>query len=428
MLASAGAKAFSVGCSLLQVPIALHYLQTQAYGFWATLFSLVIVLNFIDFGLGVAMQHEMARAYGADDPEGVRSVFWSGTAALLALGAGILAVGLPCSGLLPWGKILHLSDPALVALAPRALALALGTFVVALPFNAVARLAAATQRGWIHSGWIATGSALSLTLAWLAAQGNWGFLWFLAATLLVPFFQGLGLLIHLALRLGWGLRAPTFVPGAQLRRMLRSSALYAVPQFGLALVQSAPPLALSLVSGPESVTAFTLMARMFGLFGQCQVLALNPVWPAYTEALVRQDTRWIGRAFAGSLAATAVLAAGVAVAQWQSGLLFRLWIGPSAPTIDPGFAWLTAAWFILQMAAQPFLYYLMGTGRLRLIAASASPGLFAAAAALFWAFGRPSGTGVMAAGTGALAVLLLPALALSTLLRVSRDLKAPATP
>src|ERR1019366_5170850 len=55
--ASAGAKGVSAVCTLLQVPLALHYLGTEAYGFWVTLFSIVIVLNFVDFGLGAGMQN-----------------------------------------------------------------------------------------------------------------------------------------------------------------------------------------------------------------------------------------------------------------------------------------------------------------------------------------------------------------------------------
>jgi len=64
--ASVGAKGFSIACTLVQVPLALHYLGAEAYGFWVTLFSIMLVLNFVDFGLGVGMQHAMARAYGTE--------------------------------------------------------------------------------------------------------------------------------------------------------------------------------------------------------------------------------------------------------------------------------------------------------------------------------------------------------------------------
>jgi hypothetical protein len=70
-----------------------------------------------------------------------------------------------------------------------------------------------------------------------------------------------------------------------------------------------------------------------------------------------------------------------------------------------------AAWIILQMAAQPFLYYLIGVGRLRELAWLATPGLLLASAALFFERGSGSVSGVLGAGSVVLGLALLPPLA-----------------
>jgi O-antigen/teichoic acid export membrane protein len=406
--ASVGARVVSGVSTLIQVPLALHYLGTEAYGFWITLFSAVIVLNSVDFGLGVGMQHAMARAYGADDPETVRRVFWTGAAALSVLGLAVLAVGLPAAFLAPWPDWLHLADPVLRPRAGAAVAVALVTFVVSLPFNAVARLAAGIQRGWIHAGWIAAGSVLSLLIVAAAAFGRWGFLWFLAATLLVPFVQGLGLLVHLLLGLGWSLRPDGLSPPSELRVLLRSSFFFSFPQFGLALVQSAPALAISLGCGSAAVTGYTLLMRLFGPFQQGQVVLLTPVWPAYIEAHARGEHPWIGRTFWKTGAAFVLLAGGVGVCAWQSPLLLRLWIGPAAAAATLGLGAAAAVWCILQMAVQPLLYFMIGVGRLRQLAWAATPGLFIAALALFLASRSGSVPQVLLAGSIGLGAALLP--------------------
>jgi O-antigen/teichoic acid export membrane protein len=406
--ASAGAKAFSVACTLIQVPIALHYLGTEAYGFWVTLFSIVVILNFVDFGLGVGMQHTMARSYGGDDMDSMRRVFWTGAAVLGLLGVAVLAVGLPLAFIVSWPDVFHIRDPILRGETGAALAVAIAAFVVALPFNAVARLAAAAQRGWIHAGWIAAGSALSLGLVAMAAFGRWGFLWFLLASLLVPFFQGLGLFVHLLKVLNWGLRPTALAPASEVRVILRSSMYFAFPQLGLALVQSIPPLAISIAASSSAVTGYTLLMRLFSPFQQGQIILLSPVWPAYTEAHAREDHAWVSRTFWRTLAALGILSAGVAGVAWQSQALLRLWIGPSANYTDRRLAALTAAWCILQMAAQPFIYYLVGVGRLHRLAWAATPGLLASAAALIWGFGKGTVNGVLEAGAAGLALGLLP--------------------
>lgn len=411
MAASFGAKAVSGVCALVQVPLALHYLGTEAYGFWVTLFSVVIVLNFVDFGLGVGMQHAMASAYGGDDMESMKRVFWTGAAALGSLGVLVLAAGLPVAFLVPWPDILHIHDAALRSQTGAALAVAIAAVVIGLPFNAVARLAAAVQRGWIHAGWIAAGSALSLALVAAAALGHWGFLWFLAASLLVPVIQGLGLFVHLMGSLHWRFRPTALAPASEIRGILRSSLYFAFPQFGLALVQSAPALAISLAAGSAAVTGYTLLMRLFGPFQQGQLLLLAPVWPAYTEAHARGDHAWVVRTFWRTAAAFLVLAVGVTAFAWQSRLILRLWIGPSAVVAAAGLAAFTATWCILQMAVQPLVYYLIGVGRLHRLAWAATPGLLVSASALFWASRGGTVNGVLEAGSAGLAVALLPPLA-----------------
>ncbi len=412
--ASVGAKVFSMICTFAQVPLALHYLGSEAYGFWITLFSVVLVLNSVDFGLGVGMQHAMAKAFGSDDMDSVKKTFWTGAFALLVLGLAVLLTGLGLAHARPWEDTLLLRDPGLRRDTASSLSIAVGAFALGLPFSAVGRLAAALQRGWINAGWIAAGSALSLGLVFAAARGRWGFLGFLATSLSVPTLQGLGLFIHLLRSLGWSLLPGRLAPASEVREMLRSSLCYAFPQFGMALLQSAPAIAISVAAGSSAVTGYNLLLRLFSPFQQGQVILLTPVWPAYTEAHQRADHSWNRRTLIRTLGVWAVLAAGTALVAWQCRLLLSVWVG-SADAVTAGLAAIVALWTILQMAAQPFLYYLMGIGRLRQLAWAATPGFLFASAALFIGSGHGSAVGVLAAGSIALCALLLPPVAWQTL-------------
>jgi O-antigen/teichoic acid export membrane protein len=412
--ASVGAKVFSMSCTLVQVPLALHYLGPEAYGFWVTLFSIMLVLNFVDFGLGVGMQHAMAAAYGRDDMDSMKRAFWTGAATLGVLGLVILGVGSAGAWSIRWADVLHIKEASLRNDTPAALTITVAAFVLGLPFNAVARLAVAVQRGWLQAIWIAVGSALSLGFVVIAAFGHWGFLWFLAASLLVPTLQGIGLFLHLLRHLGWGLSPTELAPPAELRSMLRSSLLFAFPQLGLALVQSMPAIAISIAAGSSAVTGFNLLVRLFGPFQQGQQIILNPIWPAYTEAHSRADHSWVARTFRRTVTASLMLGIAPVAVAWQSHALLRLWIGPSAVLVGARLTALVAAWCLLQMGAQPCLFYLMGIGRLRQLAWAATPGLLISSLALL--LGSIGGTTapVLTYGSLGLAITFLPPLGWET--------------
>jgi O-antigen/teichoic acid export membrane protein len=420
------AKVFSVLCTFAQVPLALRYLGTEAYGFWVTLLSVVLVLNTFDFGLGVGIEQAMAKAYGTDASESLRRAFWTGTAILALLGVAVFLLGAAAAQGFPWADLLHVHDPILRQETARGLTVAVAAFALGLPFNAVARLAAAVQRGWLNALWIAVGSALSLGLVAAAALGHWGFTWFLGASLIVPSLQGAGLAVHLFRSLGWPLRTSALASAAATRLMLRSSGYFAFPQFGLAFLQSAPALAISVAAGPAAVTAYNLLMRLFSPFLQGQLMQLTPVWPAYTEAAERRDHPWIERTYWQTIGVWAALSAALAVTAWQAPLLLALWVGRPATVVPPGLAADVAVWCILQMGVQPFMYHLKGIGELRPLARWATPGFLVSAALLFAAASWGTAGAVLRAGSVALAVTLIPPLVWRSHAEIRRNRPVPA--
>ncbi len=415
VIASVGAKVISVVCTLAQVPLALHALGSEAYGLWITLMSLMVMLNFIDFGLGVSMQKAMAAAFGRDDATQLRHAFFSGALALGGLALATLAIGVPLALMFEWGGLLKIHDAGLRSQAGPALVLMLVAFAVGLPFNAVSRLAAAAQRGWLHAGWIALGSAASLGVVALAARAHWGFLTFLALTTLLPAVQGAGLFLHLRAALAWTGQKIEFLPRAEWRALAGDSLLFAMPQIGVAFVQAAPPLALSLAAGPMAATAFNLLQRLYSPVTQGQILYLTPLWPAVTEAHVRGDTAWVHRAFRQSLLVAAGCALALGFLTWQSDRLLHWWVGGTASPAGGLMGWLTCAWFVIQVAWQPLMYLLVGVGRLSVLAVWGVLGPGLSLAGMLVGVACHGGTaGVLAGAVIGLALGGLPGLAFAT--------------
>ncbi len=189
--------------------------------------------------------------------------------------------------------------------------------------------------------------------------------------------------------------------------MLRSSLYYAFPQFGMALVQSAPALAISVAAGSSAVTGYNLLMRLFSPFQQGQ----HPPVGRFGRLTSRRTQTATIPGSGGPLAAPAPpspswrLASASAPGDRPDA---RLWIGHSAVTVAAGLAAVTALWCILQMAVQPFMFLLIGLGRLRPLAWVATPGLVASTLALFLATRAGSVKGVLEAGSAGLCLAILP--------------------
>lgn len=400
---SAAAKVFSVGCTLAQVPLVLHALQVEGYGLWVTVIGLTVLLNALDFGLGLGLQQRLAEAFAEGDLRLVRRTFRSGAAALAGLGLGLLAVGLPLASALDWSRVLNLADPGLRPAVRPALQITLVACALGLPLNALPRLAVAVQRGWIQGLWVALGSGATLGSVFLAARGQAGLATFVALATGLPLLQGLGLALHLRHALGWRGRGAGGLDRAGRAALYRASLHYVPTQGLLALLPALPPLALGWTSGVVLVAQYNLLQRLYSPLLQGQMLLLTPLLPVAIEAYRRGDAAWTRRAFFRVLGFTGALLGGVALVTALAPFLISHWTARAPAVPSAGFAWLAALWTGVQLVVLVPLYFLFGMGQL---ARAGRASLLALAGALLGWFGIGAGWGAEAALAAASAGLV----------------------
>ena len=300
-VSSAGAKAIAMACSLVQVPIALHFLGQEAFGLWMTLSSAVALMSFADLGIGIGVQNSVAEAYADSDLTRITRIFTTGFLLMAAIGVGVFAIGfVVCYGV-NWTSLFRVKDSAIAGLVRPALFLVLGLFTAGLPLNAFPRVATGLQLGWINGIAIAVGSILALCLVILASVCKVPFLVFLAMALLPPILVNLitgGILFaHLKWRFTqhW---SPDF---SLTRPLMRQGIVFLIPQINTMILLTAPQLIISATLGVSAVTPYNLCQRLLNIVTQLTQMAIGPLWPAYTEARARGDWKWITTAYRRSL-------------------------------------------------------------------------------------------------------------------------------
>ena len=357
-------KVISAACSLLQVPIALQHLGTEAFGLWMTLLSTVAMLNFADLGMGLGMQNRISQAFGRDDVQKIREVFFTGFFLLAGVGGVLLLLVIPLHLAVDWAGLFKISNVDLAKQTPFALSIIYAAFCFSLPLSALQRLATGLQLGWLTSAATSLGSILSLVFVAVAATFKLSFIWFVALVVLPPLIVSMLLIPWLGPYLYTKAQTAASFDKSLVRPLLGTGAMFLVPQIASTVLISAPAVIISSILGSAAVTPYNLTQRLLGILTQFHGLFLGPLWPAYAEALSRGDTEWIKKTFCRSFSLTlGLLPIPCLVLALFGDKIIRAWSHYEGK-IDSHFLVWMSLWLAAVSVGQACATFLNGLGRL----------------------------------------------------------------
>jgi O-antigen/teichoic acid export membrane protein len=432
---SVSARALGICCQLLQVPVAVKVLGSEAFGLWMALTSIGTMIMFADFGMGQGAQNKLAEAFAAGENGTARELCGSVAVFLCLLGLLLAAAVILIVPALDFTALFHLADPVVRIQAPRAVMIALLIFCANFPLGLAQRLAYSRQQGWMHNIAQALGGAGSLGGVLLAARLHLGLAEFIAAAQLPLILSNAGLLSLQLIQLGWfNFRIIRF-HWATMRELFGLGACFGIQQIHLVLLISLPQVIISTNLGAAAVTPYNLAQRIFNLFAIIQNAFMLPLWPAYSEAKARGEFDWIRRTLFLSLRFTVFCV----IAPMAAGTLFArpilaLWVGHNAALPAGALIWLLFLWNALFFLEQPFGYMLAGISEVRRLTFYAVVSIIASAGLMYWFVHRYAQEGVVSG----MIVGFLPYLFLGNIaetIRVFRPVKgrkktsqAPAEP
>src|SRR5262249_44715503 len=99
---------------------------------------------------------------------------------------------------------------------------------------------------------------------------------------------------------------------ATMQRLLHLSILFFVLQLASALAYSSDNLIASRLLGAAEVADYSVAVKLFTLSAVLLGLVLQPLWPAYAEAIARRDLMWVRRTLWRATIGAGVVAAAVA--------------------------------------------------------------------------------------------------------------------
>ena len=364
-VSSLTSRGLGIGCQLLQVPLALTLLGSEAFGLWITLNSIGFMLAFADFGIGLGAQNQIAEATGRGDDQQAQRIFFTGTVFLCVISLLLMALA-PLSLLVDWAGAFHLTDPHLAASARGVILVVIFSWCLGIPLGMAQRVAYGVQLGWLCNVLDAVRNVLTLLLIYVEVRVRSDFAFFIISTSAVALVVNLVFFAYLLQRLGWLRMRRSWYERALLGRLTNVGVFFFLQQIASLVLFSAAPVILSTTLGVAAVTPYNLAMRVFSPFLLVANAYLLPIWPAYSEAKARGDWAWIRRTLRRSMFVVSVLCVvPMAAATCYMQPLIRLWTGGKAELPTQGLLWLLFAWNALTALQQPFGYLLAGLSEVR---------------------------------------------------------------
>ena len=366
-IAAMAAKVVSVGTAFVSVPLTLHYLGVQRYGMWMTMSSFIALMSFADFGVGSGLLTAVSKANGGDDRIAIRGLVSSAYFVLSAIAVSIAVLATLVYSFIPWPRLFNVDSSLAAQEAGPSIAVLLACFSLSIPLGIVQKVQSGLQQGFAASFWQCGASLIGLACLLITVDLQGGLPWLVFAMMGGPLLGGLANAI-----LFFGVQASDIFPSMRLvsrshvAQISHTGAYFFVLQILVAVTYSSDNILIAQLLGPEKVAEYAVSAQIFNVVPMVLMVTLGPLWPAYTEAITRNDHSWIkqtlikttlGSFCFAAFASTVLIAFGPA--------FFALWLGRQ---ISPPFQLLLALalYKIVESTAYPFFIFLNGANMLRL--------------------------------------------------------------
>lgn len=417
-------KVLGLLATLLSIPLALSYLGAERFGIWSTLSSLVIALQFADMGIGNGLINAVSEAHGKSDRAAVRRYLSSGLLALSAIALLVLLAMPVIATQVPWIELFKLTDPLARTEVVTSVAVTLTCIAIGVPLGLVQRVQIGLQRGFVASLWQCMSNLISLLAIWLATRLELGLPWLVLALLGAPLLTALLNALVFFFGESRDLRpAASSVSMPAIKRLLSTGSGFLVLQIAVSVVMYSDSIVIASVLGTAMVAAYAVPERLFSILTVLLSTTLNPLWPAYGEAITRGDIAWVTRTLKLSMA----VALGMSVVSSTFFIvlgpwLIGHWVGAAVPVNLPLLIML-GVWKVLESVGLALSMFLNGAGVLRLQVWTASVMVVAVVLLKPWLVSEVGIVGApMATALIYFAISLVPQLYF--IRRMVRDLKA----
>jgi O-antigen/teichoic acid export membrane protein len=359
-------RAASILVSLLNVPLAIRYVNSTQYGVWLTLSALFIWFSLFDIGFGNGLKNRLTEALAQGDRKLARTYVSTSYFFVTLISLALFGLFLLINTFLDWSSILR-TDAAASREIGTVVLIVFAIFAVQFVLQLLNIICLAKHNSVITALIGLAGNLFGLTALVILTKTTKGSL--LALSLSI----GLGplaalLLFTLVLFFGrYRELSPSFrlVNRAYAKDIMSLGIKFFIIQIGLIFYYNCDNLIITHVLGPQAVTPYNIAFRYFNSIAMISNILMMPFWPAFTEAHTKEDFAWI-KSTVAKLEKICLILFGVSLVMLSiSPIVYRIWLGDEV-VIPLELSAIVAVYTVLLTFRTIYCYYMNGVGKIML--------------------------------------------------------------
>lgn len=313
---------------LAKVPILLTYLDTEKYGVWLTIVSILMWTHNFDLGLGSGLRYKLTESIAQDNDSRGRGLVSTAYFSMALIMLLVFIVVAPILSSLDWNSILNVHTIENSELIITIVSIFL-VFAVQFVLELISVVLKADQRAALSDVFKPVGSVISLLVIISLKFFSSNSLLYASLAMSVPFAVVLFIANMYYLSKDYSRFRPSFkfFDKKLLKDIYSLGVKYFLGQFAALVVFSSSNILLSNIINPEEVTTYNIARTYFGLVVIFYTIILVPFAAATTDAYVRKDIDWIKRSMK-KLNLVALLASiTIFIMLLASKFAIHLWVG-----------------------------------------------------------------------------------------------------
>lgn len=331
ILASFVIKGVSILISFMLVPVTIGYVSAELYGVWLALSSMIHWIHFLDLGFSQGLKNKLTEAIANKDWKRGKSLV-STTYIMISL--IFIPVGILLEFLIPlvdWCSLLNISTTYSEEIV-KVLRVLVVFICIQMIVNILTNVVAAFQRVAFSSLFAVIGQFIALlviivmtrtmppSLTGLAfAYSAVPVIVFVVASIILYFNQ-------------YKMVAPDYksYDKSLMKDIFNLGAKFFILNIQVVVLYQATNILISNVSSPLEVTSYNIAYKYIHTAMMAYLIIVAPLWPAYTDAYVRQDFSWMRYMRNKMARILCICIAAIVLMVALSPFVYQIWIGGKA--------------------------------------------------------------------------------------------------